>query len=93
MKKKFICGVLVLCIMAGAGIPVSFAEDDLITQEGMATQDASASGVRSVIEEPAEENDFDPSEFEGDSEAMPGERAPEELPMSDEPAEAGIAIE
>lgn len=41
----------------------------------------------------AEEIDSDPSSFEGDSESMPGERAPEELPMSDAPALAGMGIE
>lgn len=32
----------------------------------------------------------DPSAFEGDSENMPGERAPENMPMDDAPVDAGI---
>lgn len=35
----------------------------------------------------------DPSEFEGDSNNMPGERAPEYMPMEDAPVGAGLAIE
>lgn len=35
----------------------------------------------------------DPSAFEGDSDSMPGERAPENLPMSDAPVDAGVGIE
>jgi hypothetical protein len=35
----------------------------------------------------------DPSAFEGDSESMPGERAPENLPMADTPVGAGVGIE
>jgi hypothetical protein len=45
------------------------------------------------VSEATEENPSDPSAFEGDSEAMPGERAPESMPMSDAPSEAGMAIE
>ena len=43
--------------------------------------------------EQAWEDDADPSEFEGESEDMPGERAPEYLPMDDAPAMGGIALE
>jgi hypothetical protein len=42
-----------------------------------------------------EDNDgaSDPSEFEGDSDNMPGERAPENLPMEDAPVDAGLEIQ
>ncbi|MFH1799860.1 MAG: hypothetical protein ABH891_03280 [Candidatus Omnitrophota bacterium] len=35
----------------------------------------------------------DPSAFEGDTDSMPGERAPENLPMDDAPVGAGMGIE
>ena len=35
----------------------------------------------------------DPSAFEGDTDSMPGERAPEELPMDDAPSDAGMGVE
>ncbi len=35
----------------------------------------------------------DPSAFEGDSDSMPGERAPEDLPMDDAPVDAGMGVE
>jgi hypothetical protein len=34
----------------------------------------------------------DPSAFEGDTDSMPGERAPENLPMDDAPVDAGMGI-
>jgi hypothetical protein len=34
----------------------------------------------------------DPSAFEGDSDSMPGERAPENLPMDDAPVDAGMGV-
>ncbi len=34
----------------------------------------------------------DPSAFEGDSDSMPGERAPENLPMDDAPVDAGLGV-
>lgn len=48
--------------------------------------------VQEVFEE-SQENDSDPSAFEGDSESMPGERAPENMPMDDAPGEIGVGIE
>ncbi|HNX68070.1 MAG TPA: hypothetical protein PLL75_05725 [Candidatus Omnitrophota bacterium] len=39
------------------------------------------------------ENLSDPSAFQGDSDDMAGERAPENFPMDDEPGEAGIGVE
>jgi len=35
----------------------------------------------------------DPSAFEGDTDSMPGERAPENLPMEDAPVDAGMGVE
>jgi hypothetical protein len=35
----------------------------------------------------------DPSAFEGDTDSMPGERAPENLPMADAPVDAGMGID
>jgi hypothetical protein len=34
----------------------------------------------------------DPSAFEGDTDSMPGERAPENLPMDDAPVDAGMGL-
>ena len=34
----------------------------------------------------------DPSAFEGDSDSMPGERAPENMPMDDAPVEGGMGF-
>ncbi|MFH0985003.1 MAG: hypothetical protein V1882_05645 [Candidatus Omnitrophota bacterium] len=34
----------------------------------------------------------DPSAFEGDSDSMPGERSPENLPMDDAPVDAGMGV-
>lgn len=45
------------------------------------------------VDNQEEENYSDPSVFEGDSDAMPGERAPENLPMDDAPAVEGVAID
>jgi len=41
----------------------------------------------------AGEEASDPSAFEGDTDSMPGERAPESLPMDDAPVVAGMGIE
>ena len=34
----------------------------------------------------------DPSAFEGDTDSMPGERAPEDMPMDDAPVDAGMGV-
>lgn len=47
----------------------------------------------SRIQAVAEDIDSDPSAFEGDSESLPGERAPENLPMDDAPVMGGVGIE
>ena len=44
------------------------------------------------VSDQIEENDSDPSAFEGDSGAVSDERAPESLPMSDAPAVDGVGI-
>jgi hypothetical protein len=35
---------------------------------------------------------FDPSAFEGDSDSMAGERAPENMPMDDAPVDVGVGL-
>lgn len=52
--------------------------------------------AEAVFEEVYSQDDTggsDPSAFEGDSDSMPGERAPESLPMDDAPSDAGIGVE
>ena len=105
MKKKMIYGVLVLFLAALAGAPVLHAEgdDSLISQEGSGpTRDAGTgtsapvvgdSSPVGVVVDQDDENASDPSAFEGDAESTSGERAPEELPMSDTPVGAGMGIE
>ena len=39
-----------------------------------------------------DEEGSDPSAFEGDSDSMPGERAPENMPMDDAPVEGGVGF-
>ena len=34
----------------------------------------------------------DPSAFEGDTDSMSGERAPEDMPMDDAPVDAGMGV-
>ena len=41
----------------------------------------------------ADEGGSDPSAFEGDTGSMPGERAPENMPMADEPVDAGMGVQ
>lgn len=47
---------------------------------------------RTYVEED-DDSASDPSDFEGDSNDMPGERAPENMPMDDAPVDAGIGAE
>ena len=51
-----------------------------------------ASGEGAEIYSQAAEDDSDPSAFEGDSGSMPGERAPENMPMDDAPVDAGMGF-
>ena len=105
MKEKWIYGFLLLFVMALVGAPALYAEgdDSLITEEGAGpTVDAgtgtsapevgSASPAGFILEQD-DTGETDPSAFEGDSESMPGERAPENLPMDDSPVGAGFEIE
>jgi hypothetical protein len=50
---------------------------------------------REVGEVYSEDDDggSDPSAFEGDSDSMPGERAPENLAMDDDPVDGGLGVE
>lgn len=77
MKEKMVFGTLALFLVALTGTPVLHAMDEKLVE----TSDQ------------ALEETSDPSEFEGDSENMPGERAPENMPMEDAPVDAGIGAE
>ena len=79
--NKMIYAFLVLSLVVFVGGPALYAEENVqeVSDQEVADQTA--------------EDEVDPSAFEGDSDSMPGERAPENLPMSDAPAEAGIGIE
>lgn len=78
---KMIYGFFVFSLVVFAGLPALHAEGPV--------QEVSDQ----VIADETAEDDSDPSAFEGDSDSMPGERAPENLPMSDAPAEVGVGIE
>ena len=52
-----------------------------------------AEGNFAEVDSQIGEDSSDPSAFEGDSDSMPGERAPENLPMDDAPVVAGMGIE
>ena len=71
-----IIGSLVLVLIALAGMPAVYAVEREF--EEVFTQDDTGAS--------------DPSEFEGDSENMPGERAPENMPMDDAPVDAGMGV-
>jgi len=91
-----ILGFLVLSLAFLAGAPALCAEgdDSIISEEGRAS--ASDAGSSGPVEEVFMQDDTgasDPSEFEGDSGNMPGERAPENLPMADTPVDAGMGVE
>jgi hypothetical protein len=93
VKEKMICGFLMLSLAFFAGVSELCAEgdDSIISEEGQ----AGASGAAREFEEAFTQDDTgasDPSEFEGDSENMPGERAPEEMPMDDAPVDAGMGV-
>jgi hypothetical protein len=106
VKEKMVFGLAVLFLAVLAGAPMLYAagdnsspdddkaDDSIISEEGRAnaTEGASSRFAGVVVDED-QENDSDPSAFEGDSESMPGERAPEELPMSDTPVEEGMGVE
>ena len=52
-----------------------------------------AEGEFTEVDSQDDTGESDPSAFEGDSESMPGERAPENMPMDDAPVDAGIGAE
>ena len=72
-SKKIIYGVLTLFIVSLTGMPAVHAFDE---------------GFVEASDEVVQD-ESDPSAFEGDSGDMPGERAPEDLPMDDAPVDAG----
>lgn len=63
----------------------------LVTLTGMPALYA----VEEVAKVYSEDDDgaSDPSEFEGDSDSMPGERAPENMPMDDAPVDGAVGVE
>lgn len=96
MKKKIAPVLSVLFLAALAGSPALYAEgdDSIISEEGRAG--ASDAGSSGPIEEVFTQDDAgasDPSAFQGDSDDMPGERAPENFPMDDAPGAVGIGID
>jgi hypothetical protein len=96
VKEKMIFALLVLFFVALTGVPALHAEgdDSIISEEGQAS--APDAGSSRAFEEVVTQDDTeasDPSEFEGDSENLPGERAPENLPMDDAPVDAGMGVE
>lgn len=62
---------------------------------GSSVPDVSPSGPVGVEEVYGQDDTggSDPSAFEGDTDSMPGERAPENLPMDDAPVDAGIGVQ
>ena len=69
-------GLAALFLVVLAGAPVLHAMNESLVESS----------------DQALEEASDPSEFEGDSENMPGERAPENMPMDDAPVDAGIGV-
>jgi hypothetical protein len=76
LKEKMFFLFAVLFLMASMGTP------------------ATLYAVEEFAEVFSEEGDegSDPSAFEGDSDSMPGERAPENMPMDDAPVEGAVGI-
>ena len=105
MKEKIIFGMSVLFFIALTGAPALYAEgdDSLISEEGEGPTLSEGTGSSApevgspspagVVVDQTEENDADPSAFEGDSDSTPGERAPENMPMDDAPVDGGIGIQ
>lgn len=96
VKQKIVSVLLVLFLAALAGAPALCAEgdDSIISEEGRSSaSDAGSQGPFEEVFSHADESGSDPSAFEGDSDSMPGERAPENLPMDDAPVEAGLGVE
>ncbi len=96
MKEKIIYILTVLFLVALTGMPALYAEgdDSIISEEGRANApDAGSKGPFEEVFTQDDTGESDPSEFEGDSDNMPGERAPENLPMDDGPVDGGIGVE
>lgn len=95
MKEKMIYGFLVLALAFLMGIPELCAEgdDSIISEEGQASAtDAGSTGPAEEVFTQDDTGASDPSAFEGDSDNMPGERAPENMPMDDAPVDAGMGV-
>jgi len=94
-----VCGFVVFFLMALMGGSMLYAEgddsssSDVAGGTGFNVPDTRSSNPVEVVSDQDTENASDPSAFEGDSDSTPGERAPEDLPMSDTPAGAGVGIE
>jgi len=105
VKEKMVYAFSALFLIALMGMPALYAEaeDSLLSNSGAsegfggssgsAGSNTAPSGPVGVVVDPDDENDSDPSAFEGDSDSMPGERAPENMPMDDAPVEAGMGIQ
>ena len=105
MKEKMIFVLLALFLVALAGVPVLYAEgdDSLISEEGSgptlnegtgtSVPEIGSPGPAGVVVDQNDTGESDPSAFEGDSGSMPGEKAPESLPMSDAPVAEGVSVE
>ncbi len=91
-----IVGLVFLFLVALTGVPALYAEgdDSIISEEGRASApNAVSSGAVEEVFTQEDTGESDPSAFEGDSENMPGERAPENMPMDDAPVDAGMGVE
>lgn len=107
MRKKIMGTFFVLLLVSLPGIPALYAEqkfeeapeliedgqEKIPDQAGESFQATSAQGNFHEVFSQDDTGGSDPSAFEGDSENMPGERAPENLPMDDAPVDAGVGIE
>ncbi|MDD5227069.1 MAG: hypothetical protein PHV97_07820 [Candidatus Omnitrophica bacterium] len=80
MKEKMIYGFLVAFLVALMGAPALYAGENIQEVSDQEISDQTA------------EDESDPSAFEGDTDSMPGERAPENLPMDDAPADDGVGV-
>jgi hypothetical protein len=91
-----ICIGLALGFWMLAGTPAVYAEadDSIISEEGRSrASDADFQGPFEEVFMQDDAGESDSSAFEGDSDDMPGERAPENMPMDDAPVDAGLGFE
>jgi len=107
VKRKIFFTFFVLSFISLAGAPALHAEqkfeeapelieegqEKIPDQAGGNFQAASDQGNLHEVFGQDDTGGSDPSAFEGDTDSMPGERAPENLPMDDAPVDGGIGIQ